>query len=70
MLIGWHYLSFFRRGLRVGECLVLKYNDIDFLHNTIRVDESCVHMILKEPKAQHVKRTIPVPEKVMSILKN
>lgn len=80
-LLNYHYyltdvdrlalLVISQTGLRVGECLALKYDDIDFLHNTIRVDESCdsVHMILKEPKTQHAKRTIPVPEKVMNILK-
>ncbi|WP_223389447.1 tyrosine-type recombinase/integrase [Liquorilactobacillus hordei] len=59
-------------GLRVGECLALKYNDIDFLHQTIRVDESwdSVHEILKEPKTKHACRTIPIPSRVLDILEH
>ncbi|MBO2714937.1 integrase [Lactiplantibacillus plantarum] len=57
-------------GLRIGECLALKYEDVDFLHHTLRVDESwdSVHGILKEPKTKHAKRTLPLPEAVLHLL--
>ncbi|WP_225430424.1 site-specific integrase [Levilactobacillus brevis] len=57
-------------GLRAGECLALKYEDIDFLHQTLRVDESWdgVHNQLKDPKTPHAKRTLPLPAKVMHLL--
>lgn len=57
-------------GLRVGECLALKYDDIDFLHKTIRVDESwdSAHRVLKDPKTRNAKRTIPLPPQVVRIL--
>jgi len=58
-------------GLRIGECLALKYDDIDFLHQEIQVDESWdgQHQQLKEPKTAHAKRRVPVPAKVMAVLK-
>lgn len=57
--------------LRVGECLALKYDDIDFLHGTVRVDESwdSHHQYLKEPKTEHVKRTLPLSPKALAILR-
>ncbi|TGD17554.1 site-specific integrase [Levilactobacillus suantsaiihabitans] len=57
--------------LRVGECLALKYEDIDLLHNTIRVDESwdSFHYTLRVPKTPHAIRTIPIPPKVSLILR-
>ncbi|WP_341778684.1 tyrosine-type recombinase/integrase [Levilactobacillus sp. HBUAS70063] len=58
--------------LRVGECLALKYEDIDLLHNTIRVDESwdSAHHTLRVPKTPHANRTIPIPPKVSQILRH
>ena len=79
-LLSYHYrindvdrlalLIISQSGLRVGECLALKYEDIDCLHNTITVDESwdSKHNILKEPKTKHARRTIPLPEQVVHIL--
>lgn len=57
--------------LRVGECLALKYDDIDFLHGTVRVDESwdSHHQYLKEPKTEHAKRTLPLSSKALAILR-
>lgn len=57
--------------LRVGECLALKYDNIDFLHGTVRVDESwdSHHQYLKEPKTEHVKRTLPLSPKALAILR-
>ncbi|WP_249203955.1 tyrosine-type recombinase/integrase [Levilactobacillus brevis] len=56
--------------LRIGECLALKYDDIDLLHGTVRVDESwdSVHQYLKQPKTKHAKRTVPLPPKAVAIL--
>ncbi|GEO70765.1 tyrosine-type recombinase/integrase [Levilactobacillus acidifarinae] len=57
--------------LRVGECLALKYDDVDFLHGTVRVDESwdSKHQYLKEPKTEHAKRTLPLSAKALAILR-
>lgn len=57
-------------GLRVGECLALKYDDIDVVHGTLRVDESwdSMHHLLREPKTKHAKRTIPLPQNVVKRL--
>lgn len=57
--------------LRVGECLALKYDDIDFLHGTVRVDESwdSCHQYLKGPKTSHAKRTLPLSAKLLGILR-
>ncbi|MDO7796496.1 tyrosine-type recombinase/integrase [Lactiplantibacillus plantarum] len=57
-------------GLRVGECLALKYEDIDFVHRTLRVDESwdSQHLVLKGTKTSHAERTIPLPNAVLNVL--
>lgn len=81
-LLSYHYqmadvnrlalLIISQTGLRVGECLALKYDDIDFLHQTVRVDESydSRHDVLKEPKTKHANRTIPIPKQVLVILEH
>lgn len=53
--------------LRVGECVALKRDDIDFEKGLLRVDETydyssktCV-----DPKTEHSNRTIPVPKPVL-----
>ncbi|WP_053072812.1 site-specific integrase [Lactiplantibacillus herbarum] len=79
-LLGYHYyladvnrlalLIISQSGLRAGECIALKYEDLDFLHKTIRVDESwdSYHSMIKEPKTKNAKRILPIPPKVMKIL--
>lgn len=56
--------------LRIGECLALKYDDIDLMNGTVCVDESwdSVHQYLKQPKTKHAKRTVPLPPKAVVIL--
>ncbi|GAY71965.1 site-specific integrase [Lentilactobacillus kosonis] len=69
--INWMTLMIISQtALRVGECIALKYDDFDFEHNTVRIDESwdSVENEIKEPKTKYSKRTIPVPAKAMSVI--
>lgn len=69
-------------GLRIGELCSLKWNDIDFINNTISVtktvqrvkcnEENCYNktkLIITPPKTEHSIRTIPIPNFLVTILK-
>lgn len=61
-------------GLRQGEIFALKWNDVNWKENTIRIDEnkavSEAGYIDKRPKSENGIRNIAVPEVLISILKN
>ncbi len=60
-------------GLRRGEELALRWNDIDYRNQTIRIDESAgptrEGVLVKEPKTPSSIRTISMPESVMKLIK-
>ncbi len=60
-------------GLRPGETLGLKWNDIDFDKGKLRIQRALVRVgstwKLLEPKTSRSRRTIPVPKSVMNDLK-
>lgn len=60
-------------GLRRGECLALRWSDIDFENNIIHIRQNleCVRGIcyLKEPKTINSIRDISAPETLIQILK-
>lgn len=53
-------------GLRVGELLALRVDDIDFLRRTVRVEHQSVQKTreLLPPKTPRSKRTVPLPKVV------
>lgn len=64
-------------GLRIGELLALRWEDVDFKNKTIVVNHSCydgkdcnkeVIRVLVIPKTKTSKRIIPLPKKIISIL--
>lgn len=61
-------------GLRIGEALALKVEDFDLEKKTVRINwqvtrDTASSGKLYPPKSQAGKRTIPVPESVLSFLK-
>lgn len=70
-------------GLRIGEICALKWNDIDFINNTITINKTAqrikdideinkakTKLIVDAPKTISSIRVIPIPEILVSILKN
>jgi len=60
-------------GFRNGELCGLEWKDIDFEHNTVRVERESEYvkdkgLITKEPKNETSKRTIPLPQCVFDLL--
>lgn len=52
-------------GLQTDEYIVLKYENLNFLHKTIRVDVflDSYHSMTKEAKTQNAKQTLSITEK-------
>ncbi|MHA3067318.1 site-specific integrase [Lacticaseibacillus saniviri] len=62
-------------GIRRGECLALTWADVSFTDNTIAINKTVAvdsdhGQIIQAPKTRAGKRTIPMDEKTMAILKN
>lgn len=63
-------------GLRIGELLALRWSDVDFLNNTVRVSHTARdtyidgkrETVLDTPKTQSSKRVIPIPNQLMHYL--
>ena len=63
-------------GIRLGELLALTWNDIDFRSGTLSVSKTCFDAnidgrcrLTNEPKTTHSKRIIPLPKRILAILK-
>ena len=55
-------------GLRVGEILGLRWQDVDFSANVIRVQQACYRGQIGSPKTKGSKRTLPLPESLREAL--
>lgn len=64
-------------GLRIGELLALRWEDIDFERGLLSVNKTCYDgktgcgygQIVDEPKTQSSKRVIPIPKQILHTLK-
>ncbi|MCI2170991.1 tyrosine-type recombinase/integrase [Schleiferilactobacillus perolens] len=61
-------------GVRRGELLALEWQDVDFEHNTVRINKTLTqgnrgHQIVQAPKTRAGRRTIPVDQQTMDWLK-
>lgn len=60
-------------GLRLGEALALKWNDINFENKTISIKRTVYShnnmLIYTSPKTKSSERTIPVPTQILKVLK-
>lgn len=70
-----HYRFILQTGLRIGELIGLKWEDVDFKKRTITIKRSLKYEVGKgtwrigEPKSQAGKRTIPLTNEAVEILK-
>ena len=55
-------------GLRIGELLALRWQDIDLEHGFLRVRRTVYDGHFDEPKTQRSKRTVPLGAKSIEIL--
>lgn len=66
-------LSFYT-GVRIGELLSLKWEDIDFNKSIMIINKSCHDgkngIIIDMPKTQNSYRIIPIPKQLLSLLKD
>src|SRR5215207_3522802 len=55
-------------GLRVGEILALRFDDIDLEHGTLRVERTLYHGECSAPKTLSSRRTLTLPERALEAL--
>jgi len=56
-------------GLRISECLALKWSDIDWMTGKLRVERGIVRQQVDELKTVYSKRAIPIEGEMLSVLK-
>lgn len=65
-------------GLRIGELLALKWEDIDFKNGTLSIERTCYDGIVdgkfgrieNSPKTNSSQRVIPLPKQIIQLLKS
>lgn len=61
-------------GLRISELCGLKWEDIDFKKGTMSIQRACTDLngsaVIGEPKNDKSKRTIPIPQELLKVLKS
>ncbi|MGM0168998.1 hypothetical protein IGI39_003314 [Enterococcus sp. AZ135] len=72
-------IAFFRTlafsGMRVGELIALTWEDVNFKDKTIRISKTLTRgennrLYVEQPKTKNSKRTIPMDQKTLDILKH
>jgi integrase len=56
-------------GLRVGEILGLRWQDVDFLHRTVRIQQAAYRGSIGSPKTKGSKRSLPLSEALLEALR-
>jgi len=56
-------------GLRISECLALKWADVDWLNSTVRVERGIVHQKVDDVKTPESQRTMDVAPELLDVLK-
>lgn len=59
----------FETGMRTGELIALRWEDVDWIHNTVYVHRAVVERYEKGPKTEAGKRHIELSPKALEILK-
>ena len=56
-------------GLRISECLALKWSDIDWLKGKLSVERGIVHQVVDEVKTPESERLMDIDEEVLDMLR-
>jgi integrase len=56
-------------GLRVSECLGLRWSDVDWLNGSLRIQRSIVRQRVGETKTEYSERAMPVDAEMLDVLK-
>lgn len=56
-------------GLRISECLALRWSDIDWLNGALRVQRSIVRQRVGETKTEYSERAMPIDAEMLDVLK-
>lgn len=56
-------------GLRISECLALKWSDVDWLKSTLRIERSIVEQNVDDVKTQDSRRVLTVANELLDVLK-
>jgi integrase len=57
-------------GLRISECLALRWSDVDWLNSTLRVERGIVHQKVDDVKTPESQRTMDVAPDLLDVLKS
>ncbi len=55
-------------GVRIGECLALRYENVDLRAGTIRIERTLHHGECSEPKTQNSRRRLSLPQRTLQAL--
>jgi integrase len=56
-------------GLRISECLALKWSDVDWLNGTLNVERGIVHQVVDDVKTPESERLMHIDTEVLGVLK-
>lgn len=56
-------------GLRISECLALKWSDVDWLNGTLRIERGIVHQVVDDVKTPESQRSMCIDGEMLGVLK-
>jgi len=56
-------------GLRISECLALKWSDVDWLNSTLSVERGIVHQVVDDVKTPESQRSMHIAGEMLEVLK-
>lgn len=56
-------------GLRISECLALKWSDVDWLNGTLNVERGIAHQVVDDVKTPESERLMHIDSEVLGVLK-
>lgn len=56
-------------GLRISECLALRWSDVDWLNSMLCVERGIVHQVVDDVKTPESQRSMPIDSEMLEVLK-